>query len=90
VIGEFMKKYVVGIIFSGVFIYFSVRGLEFGKIVEALRDVKYFYMIVAILLFLSLSVLRSFRWGIILSPMEKIGQKSLSPIFSIGFMAADR
>ena len=60
---EFMKKMVVGIIFSSVFIYFSVRGLEFDKILEALRNVKYFYLIIAILLFLSLSALRSLRWG---------------------------
>ena len=82
-----MKKYVVGIIFSCVFIYFSVRGLEFDKIVEALRDVKYSYMIIAALLILLSLALRSVRWGIILSPIEKIGQRSLFPIFSIGFMA---
>ena len=80
-------KSVVGIIFSSVFIYFSVRGLEFDKILEALRNVKYFYLIIATLLILSLSALRSLRWGIILSPIEKIGQKSLFPIYSIGLMA---
>ena len=82
-----MKKYVVGIIFSCVFIYFCVRGLEFEKIVEALQDVKYSYMIIAAVLILSLSALRSLRWGIILSPIEKIGQRSLFPVFSVGFMA---
>jgi len=81
-------KSVVGVIFSSVFIYFSVRGLEIDKILEALRNVKYFYLIIPILLFLSLSALRSLRWGIILSPIEKIGQKSLFPIYSIGLMAA--
>jgi glycosyltransferase 2 family protein len=82
-----MNKYVVGIIFSCVFIYFSVRGLEFDKIVEALQDVKYSYLIMAALLMLLTSVLRSLRWGMILSPIEKIGQKSLFSIFSVGFMA---
>ena len=82
-----MKKYVVGIIFSCVFIYFSICGLEFGKMVDALRDVKYFYMVIAALLILLSLALRSLRWGIILSPIEKIGQRNLFPIFSVGFMA---
>ncbi len=82
-----MKKIILGIIFSSIFIYFSVRGLEIDKILEALRNVKYFYVIIATLLILSSLALRSLRWGIILSPIEKIGQKSLFPIFSIGFMA---
>ena len=82
-----MKRSVVGIILSSVFIYFSVRGLEADKILEALKNVKYSYLIIAIFLVFSLSALRSLRWGIILSPIEKIRQRSLFPIFSIGFMA---
>jgi glycosyltransferase 2 family protein len=55
--------------------------------VEALRDVKYSYMIIAALLILLSLALRSIRWRIILSPIENIRQRSLFPIFSIGFMA---
>ncbi len=81
------RKYVIGLVVSLVFIYFSIRGLAIDKILEGLKDVKYFYLLPAVSLFLSLSVLRSLRWGIILSLIKRIDQKELFPIFCIGFMA---
>jgi uncharacterized protein (TIRG00374 family) len=82
-----MKKLIIGIVLSIVFIYFSVRGVHCGKILHSLSDMQYFYLLPAILLFLSLSILRSLRWGIILSPIKHIEQRKLFPISCVGFMS---
>ncbi len=81
-----MIKLIIGIVLSIVFIYFSVRGVQYEKILRSLSDMQYFYLIPSILLFLSLSLLRSLRWGIILSPTRHIKQKKLFPVSCVGFM----
>ena len=82
-----MKKLVVGIIISGILVYLSMRGVEYKQILKGLQSANYTFLIPAIVLFLSLSFLRSLRWGVILSPLEEIGQRKLYPITCIGFMA---
>jgi glycosyltransferase 2 family protein len=80
-------KYFLGFAVSLVFLYFSVRGLNVDKLLVALKDTDYFYLVPAIFFFLSVHGLRSIRWGIILSPITQIKQKKLFPIFCVGFMA---
>jgi hypothetical protein len=82
-----MLKLIIGILLSVVFIYFSVRGLQYEEILRSLNDVQYYYLLPTILLFLSLSFLRSLRWAIILSPIKYIEQKKLFPIACVGFMS---
>ncbi len=84
-----MKKIILGIIISAIFIYISVKGVEFKEIIDSLENVSYQYLIPVIILFLTLSLLRSLRWGVILSPIEKIGQKRLFPINCVGNAAID-
>ena len=82
-----MIKLVIGIVLSVVFIYFSMRGLQYDHILQSLEHVQYIYLLPASLLFFSLSILRSLRWGLILSPIKHIKQKKLLPICSVGFMS---
>ncbi len=82
-----MKKVVLGIFVSCVFVYFTIRGVDFGESLAALTDAKYMFMLLAILLIFTTSVLRSIRWGVLLSPLETIDQKILYPVTCIGYMA---
>ena len=82
-----MKKLVLGIILSAILVYLSMRGVEYKEILKGLQNANYIFLFPAIILFLSLSLLRSLRWGVILSPLEEIGQRKLFPITCIGFMA---
>ena len=82
-----MKKLLIGIIVSSILIYFSIKGIEFDKIFMGMNKAKYAFLIPVVLLVLCISFLKSFRWGIILSPMEKISQKKLYPITCVGLMA---
>jgi uncharacterized protein (TIRG00374 family) len=81
-----MKKIIVGILVSAAFVYFSLRGLEFNKLVEGMKGVNYGYLLPVILLTVLIAVLRSLRWGLIISPIKKLGQKELFPMSCIGFM----
>jgi uncharacterized protein (TIRG00374 family) len=83
-----VKKLLFGIIVSAAFVYFSLRGLEYERIIEGLEGVRYFYLLPVTLLYLIVSLLRSLRWGIIVSPLQKIGQKELYPISCIGYMSS--
>jgi uncharacterized protein (TIRG00374 family) len=82
-----MKKLLIGILFSAVFLYLSLRGVQWGKILEGLDGVRYVYLLPAALATLVSLVLRSVRWGVILSPIAKVGQKRLMPITFVGFLA---
>ncbi len=81
-----MKKLFAGIIVSAVFIYFSMKGLEYQNIFSNLKSMNYIYFFPAAAIFLLIMLLRSIRWEIILSPIEKINQRKLFPITCIGFM----
>ncbi|MBZ0156981.1 MAG: flippase-like domain-containing protein [Alphaproteobacteria bacterium] len=82
-----MKKLFIGLLVSIVFIYFSFRGVDFGKALEGLRNVQYVFLVPAVVLLLLISWLRSLRWGVILSATEQIPQRKLFPITCVGFMA---
>lgn len=82
-----MKKIIVGIILSIVLIYISLKGVEYKNIFAGLERANYTLLIPTAMLFTVIQLLRSLRWGTILSPIEKINQKKLFPITCIGFMA---
>lgn len=82
-----MKKLVIGIIISAGFIYLSLKGIELDEVWVSLKGTRYGFLLPAALIVFFVQVLRSIRWGVILSPIEKIDQKTLFPITCIGFMA---
>lgn len=82
-----VQKFLIGLIISGIFIYLSLRGIDFSNILRGLKTVRYGFIFPSLLLFFLLQVLRSLRWGIILSPMAKVNQKALFPVTCIGYLA---
>lgn len=82
-----MKKIIIGIILSIILIYISLKGVEYKNIFAGFEKANYPFLIPTVMLFIVIQLLRSLRWGTILSPIEKIDQKKLFPITCIGFMA---
>jgi uncharacterized protein (TIRG00374 family) len=82
-----MKKFIFALFVSAIFIYLTFKGIDFQQLYIGLKGVKYHFLIPGIGLIMLISFLRSLRWGIILSPLEKIGQKKLIPLTCIGYMA---
>lgn len=81
------KKVILGILISVILVYLSVRGIRIQDVINDLKQIQLSYVIFFILLAILIQYLRSYRWGIILQPMEKIDQLSLFSITSVGFLA---
>jgi len=81
------KKVVLGILISIVLVYLSVRGIHLQDVFRDLKNIQLSYVIYFVLLVLLMQFLRSYRWGVILQPMEKIDQISLFSVTSVGFLA---
>jgi len=81
------KKLVAGILLGAVLVYLSVRGINFKDVADGLKTIRYGYVIAVLIILFLIQVLRSWRWGIILSPLEKVDQLSLFSVTSVGFLA---
>ncbi|KUG23854.1 hypothetical protein ASZ90_006339 [hydrocarbon metagenome] len=81
------KKVILGILISIVLVYLSVRGINFQDVFRDLKKIQFTYVISFIVLVMIMQWLRSYRWGVMLQPMEKIDQLSLFSVTSVGFLA---
>ncbi len=81
------KNLILGIVISGVLLYFSVREINLDAVADGFRAMRAGYLVPVALLLVLLQVLRSYRWGVILKPIKKIDQLSLFSITSVGFLA---
>jgi uncharacterized protein (TIRG00374 family) len=80
------KKMILGIFLGILLIYLSVKDIRLFDVFNGFRTIRYVYLFPALLIMFIMQVLRSFRWGIILEPLEKIDQFSLFSVTSVGFL----
>jgi len=81
------KKIISGILISAVLVYLSVKGVHFEDVRRSLENIHPGRVLLFTVLVLIMQFLRSYRWGVILKPLEKIDQLSLFSVTSVGFMA---
>ncbi|MEN6620296.1 MAG: lysylphosphatidylglycerol synthase transmembrane domain-containing protein, partial [Smithella sp.] len=81
------KKVILGFVVSAVLVYLSVRGINFRDIAQDLQEIKLGYVLLFLIITTLMQWLRSYRWGVILQPLEKIDQLSLFSVTSVGFLA---
>jgi len=81
------KKLAVGIILGAVLVYLSIRGINFQDVAQDFKTIRSGYLLPALIIMLLMQVLRSLRWGVILSPITKVDQLSLFSVTSVGFLA---
>jgi hypothetical protein len=81
------KKLLAGIILSILLVYLSVKGIDFRRVEEGFKTVRYLYLIPFILMILAIQALRSWRWGVILAPLDKVSFSTLFSVSSVGFLA---
>ena len=82
-----IKKLLIGIAVSAVFIYLTLKGVDLKGVLSALRNKSYGFLLPAIAVFILTQAIRSLRWGVILSPIKEIEQKTLFPITCVGYAA---
>ena len=78
---------ILGILVGLLFIWLAFRGTDIEGIKSSFEAAKYLYVIPVVPLTIIVLMLRSYRWGVILEPLEKIDQWSLFSITAVGFMA---
>ena len=81
------KKVIAGLLLSALLVYLSIREIHFSDVADGFRTIRYGYVYPALAVLFLMQLLRSFRWGLILSPLEKIDQLSLFSVTSVGFLA---
>lgn len=81
------KKVIAGLMLSALLVYLSVRGIDFQGVIDGFRNIRYGFVPPVLALLFLMQALRSFRWGVILTPLAKIDQLSLFSVTSVGFLA---
>src|SRR4030043_1936360 len=81
------KKGIAGLALGALLVYLSVRGIQLQEVADGFRTIHYGYTIPVLAALFLMQVLRSFRWGLILNPLEKVDQLSLFSVTSVGFLA---
>jgi len=69
------EKY-AGLALSALMVYLSIRGIDFQGVADGFQTIHYGYVLPALALLFLMQLLRSFRWGLILSPLAKIERGS--------------
>ena len=81
------KKLLFGMALGVILIYFSVRGIDFNETLSHLKKIHLGYVALSLFFIVLMQILRSYRWGVILSPLEKINQFTLFSVTCVGFLA---
>lgn len=64
-------KYSISLILLVISIYFTVDGIDFGKLYSAILDIDYFWVIVPLPIVVLSHLMRAIRWKLLLSPFHK-------------------
>ncbi|NPU83407.1 MAG: flippase-like domain-containing protein [Syntrophaceae bacterium] len=81
------KKLILGILLSAFLVWLSVRGIRFGDVAEGFRSIRYGFVVPALAGMLIMQILRSWRWGLILKPLESVRPWTVFEVSNVGFMA---
>ena len=77
----------LGLAVGALFIWLALRGTDFEGVKASFKSANYLYLIPVVFLSIIVQIVRSYRWGVIVEPLEKISQGTLFSITSVGFMA---
>ena len=82
-----MKQLAIGVIISVILVYFSLRGIDYQGLIRGLQGIAPEYAAAALAIMILMQAVRSVRWGVILSPIHKVGQFDLFAVTNVGFLA---
>lgn len=80
-------KIAIGIVISAIFLYLTFNRVDFGKIIEILKQADYIWLLPALFFMLLSHWLRAVRWKLIMDPVKRV---KIHPLFSalmIGYAA---
>ena len=80
------KRIVFGVIVSGLFIYLTIRGLDWEQVFEHLKTLNPLWFGLTVFFTFVAMYLRGVRWAMLLSPYKKIPSLYLFSIELVGYM----
>ncbi len=83
-----MKKWQfwLGLAISLVFVYWTVRGLEWDSFWVAVKSAEYWWLIPGVAMYMIAVWARAWRWHYLLKPIKPISTNKMFPIVCIGYM----
>jgi uncharacterized protein (TIRG00374 family) len=81
------RRIILGFAVSAFFLFFALRGQDYGAIREAFSQVTYWYLIPALGLYFIGLLVRAYRWSVLLRPIETVSPRTLVGINAVGLMA---
>jgi uncharacterized protein (TIRG00374 family) len=85
--GASVRRVVLGIIVSLVFLGLALRGQDFPALGAALRAADYWWLLPAIAVYFCGVVVRALRWATLLAPVRRLTWRQLFPAVAVGYMA---
>lgn len=80
-------KLAAGLIAGIALLFLSFYGVDFRSVLAGMQSFDAYFLAPAIAVALLVQFLRSYRWSLLLEPMDKIPQLTVFSITSVGFMA---
>ncbi len=77
----------VGIGVSVIFLVFLLWSIDPDKLIQALREANYWYVIPAVIIYFIVVYFRAYRWRYILSPLRSFPVSRLYPVVVMGYAA---
>lgn len=77
---------VIGLIISGVAMYFSFRNIPFADLVAYLKTIQYLWLIPASVIVIASYAVRAVRWRILAAPVANLGYMEAFNLTMTGFM----
>ncbi|MCX7624031.1 MAG: lysylphosphatidylglycerol synthase transmembrane domain-containing protein [Thermomicrobium sp.] len=82
-----MRRIVIGIAISLLFLGLALRGQDFHALAAALRGANYWWLLPAVAVYFLGAGLRAGRWATLLAPVRRVSWRELWPIVAVGYMA---
>lgn len=80
-------NFLAGITISVLFLVLALHNINFQAVLAALKTLDLLFVMPVVALCVVVQFLRSYRWGLLLKPLEDVGQLKLFSVTSVGFLA---
>ncbi len=81
------KNLILGVAISTLFLYFSVRDIDWSAVAKGFSLIRYGWLMLSVVALVLLQVGRSYRWGVLLEPIQKVDQHTLFSVTNVGCLA---
>jgi glycosyltransferase 2 family protein len=79
-------RIVLGLSVSAFCLWLVFRNLDWPSVVQALKQAKWSWFLPITLVYMTAHILRSFRWHVLLSPVQKVPARTLFSLLMFGFL----